>query len=104
VGTLAETRWYGSIFLSSLGPYCDAEVHRDAIEDLTIAAGQFAGIHKLMYDLWALTGGIGNPEGWRALAAPETRRKMSEVILSAREKDAQALSRLKSALPAMQDP
>jgi hypothetical protein len=104
VGTLAETRWYGSVFLSSLGPYCDAEVHRDAIEDLTIAAGHFAGIHKLMYDLWALTGGIGNPEGWRALAGQETRRKMSDVILSAREKDAQALARLKSALPAMQDP
>lgn len=96
-GTLAETRWYGSQFLSGLSVFGDVALHRNSIEDFLIASGLFAGIHKLMWDAWDLMGGIGNPEGWRKLTDKDTRRRLADVVMATREKDARALEHLKSA-------
>ena len=96
-GTLAETRWYGAQFLSGLSVFGDTALHRNSIEDFLMASGLFAGLHKLMWDAWDLMGGIGNPEGWRKLADKDTRRRLADVVMAARDKDARALEHLKSA-------
>lgn len=101
VGFLAEARWYGSQFLAGLGERADKEIHRDAIEDLLHAAALYAGEHQLMWNVWDLAGGIGNPEAWRRLADPAVRRRMAPVIQEAKRKEERALGHIEQALHAM---
>jgi hypothetical protein len=90
VGQVAEARWYGSQFLlQAANP--DYNPPLSLAEDLYHAAGYYAAEHDLMWKLWDLAGGNGNPDGWKYLGDPEIRRKMAEVILQAREKDALAI-------------
>jgi hypothetical protein len=98
VGILAEARWYGSQFLVGMTERGDVDVHRSTIEDLYHAAGYWAGIHDLMWEVWDLAGGNGNPEGWKKFADPAVRRQIAAIILQARDKDARAVEHLERAL------
>lgn len=98
VGTLAEARWYGSQFLIGMTAHTDTAVHRDAIEDILHAAALYAGEHELMWKLWDLAGGIGNPDGWKKLVNSGVRHQMAPIIIQAREKDVQAVEHLERAL------
>jgi hypothetical protein len=98
VGLVAEARWYGSQFLVEMTNHVDSHVHRDAIEDILHAAALYAGEHMLMWQLWDMAGGIGNPQAWRKIVDPVVRRQMVPVILAARQKDAQAAEHLERAL------
>lgn len=98
VGMVAEARWYGSQFLVGMTEHVDTHVHRDAVEDILHAAALYAGDHELMWQLWNLAGGIGNPEGWKRFADPAVRRQMVPIIHQARDKDARAAEHIERAL------
>jgi hypothetical protein len=98
VGGVAEARWYSSQFLIGMTTGGDDIIHRDAIEDLYRAAALYAGQHGLMWQLWNLTGGIGNPEAWKLFADPAVRRKMVPIIQEAGRKDAEAADHLERVL------
>jgi len=98
VGMVAEARWYGSQFLVGMTDHVDTHVHRDMIEDLLHAAALYAGEHELMWKVWDLAGGIGNPEAYRKMTDPAVRRQMAQVVLQARDKDAQAAEHIERAL------
>jgi hypothetical protein len=96
VGQVAEARWYGAQFLIQASdpdslPYSMAE-------DVLHAAACYAGEHGLMWKLWDLAGGNGNPEGYRHMADPALRRQMATIIRQARDKDAQAADYVEQAL------
>jgi len=94
IGRVAEARWYGSQFLIEAANF----VHYALAEDLFKAAGCYAAEHNLMWQVWDLEGGNGNPEAFRKVADPEVRRKMVPVILQARDKDAEAAQYIQQAL------
>jgi hypothetical protein len=97
VGTLAEARWYGAQFLiEAANP--DYHPPLSLAEDLYHAAAAYAAQHDLMWNLWGLAGGNGNPEGYRLFADPAVRRKMYAVIVAAREKEFEALAWLEKAV------
>ena len=98
VGTLAEARAYGSRFLVDMTYHIDTYIHRDMIEPLLYAAACYAGEHALMWKLWDLAGGIGNPDAYRYFADPAVRRQMALIIQQARDKDAQAADHIEQAL------
>jgi len=96
VGMVAERRWYGSQFLvQASNPDI---LHYKMAEDLLHAAACYAAEHDLMWKLWDLAGGNGNPEAYRKLADPAVRRQMVPVILQARDKDAEAVNHIERAL------
>ena len=95
-GMLAEARWYGSQFLIQASDP-DILPYRMA-EDLMHAAACYAAEHALMWNLWDLVGGNGNPEAFRRFADPAVRHQMIPVIEEAREKDAQAAEHIERAL------
>ena len=98
VGSVAEARWYGSQFLIGMTESGDELVHRDAIEDLYHAAALYAGEHGLMWQLWDLAGGNGNPDAWRRFADPAVRRQMVPIIRRARDNDARAAEHIERVL------
>ena len=96
VGTLAEARWYGSQFLLQAG---DPDVaHYRTIADLYHAAACYAAEHDLMWKLWDLAGGNGNPDAYRYFADPAVRRQMVPIIRQAQDQDAQAADHIARAL------
>ena len=62
------------------------------------AAACYAAEHDLMWEIWELAGGIGNREAYRAMADPDVRRAMVDVIRQARDQDAQAAEHIERAL------
>ena len=96
VGLIAEARWYGSQFLLQTGDP-DILPYRMA-EDLMHAAACYAAEHRLMWELWDLAGGNGNPDAFRRFSDPAVRRKMVPVIEQARQNDAQAAEHIERAL------
>ncbi len=54
--------------------------------------------HDLMWKLWDLAGGNGNPDAFRKFADPAVPRQMVPIIREAREKDAQAAAHIERAL------
>jgi hypothetical protein len=96
VGMVAEARWYGSLFLIQAS---DPDIlHYRMTEDLLHAAACYAAEHDLMWKLWDLAGGNGNPEGYRYFAQAAVRRQMVPIIQQAREQDAQAAEHMRRAL------
>jgi hypothetical protein len=96
VGMLAEARWYGSQFLIQAAspdilPYQMAE-------DLLHAAACYAAEHDLMWKVWDLAGGNGNPDAYRLFANPAVRRQMVPIIQQSRQKDTQAVEHIVRAL------
>lgn len=96
VGMLAEARWYGSQFLiQASNPDI---VHYKHAENLLCAAACYAAEHNLMWELWDLVGGNGNPEAFQLFADPAIRRKMIPIIAQGREKNAQAADYIQQVL------
>ncbi|MBE0698617.1 MAG: hypothetical protein IH586_16995 [Anaerolineaceae bacterium] len=94
VGQIAEYRWYGSVWL--VNTY--AKAHYNLAEDLLKAAGCFAAEHALMWQLWNLAGGNGNPDAWQKFTDPEVRRQMIPIILESRDKYAEGAAYIAQAL------
>jgi hypothetical protein len=96
VGMLAEARWYGALFLIQAG---NGEfLHYRCISDLLHAAACYAEIHNLMWKIWNLAGGNGNPEAYRYFADPNVRRKMVPIIEEAHRQDEEATRYIEQAL------
>ena len=99
VGSLAEARWYGSVFLAEIAEhFAAAPNYRGASGSVLHAAACYAAEHDLMWQLWELAGGIGNPDAFRAMADPAKRRAMAGIVRQARDTDAQAADHLEQAL------
>jgi len=96
VGVVAEARWYGSQFLIQASD--PDHLHYNMAEELLRAAACYAGEHELMWKVWDLAGGNGNPEAYRKLADPEVRRQMVPIILQSRDKCAEAAEHIERAL------
>ena len=96
VGLIAEARWYGSQFLIQAG--CHDILPFNTTENLLHAAACYAAEHELMWELWNLAGGNGNPDAYHHFADPAVRRRMVPIIQQAREKDAQAAEYIERAL------
>lgn len=96
VGQVAEARWYGSQFLLQASE--PDILHFRAAEDLMHAAACYAAEHSLMWELWDLAGGNGNPDAFRRFADPAVRRQMVPVIEQAREEDEKAAAHIERAL------
>ncbi len=96
VGMVAEARWYGSQFLiQASNPDI---LHYSMAEELLHAAACYAAEHDLMWKVWDLAGGNGNPDAYRHFADPVARRQMVPIIQQAREKDSQAAEHITRAL------
>jgi hypothetical protein len=99
VGTVAEARWYGSVFLAEIAEHFAAGPGKPGTtEHILHAAACYAAEHDLMWQLWELAGGIGNPDAFRTMADPAKRRMMAEIVRQARDKDTQAAERMEQAL------
>lgn len=98
VGLVAEARWYGSLFLIEAGTSDYEKQDFCRTEDLLRAAACYAAEHALMWRLWDLVGGNGNPDAYRRFADPAVRREMALVIRKAKEKSAQAAEHIEAAL------
>jgi len=96
VSMVAEARWYGSQFLIQAS---NPEILNSRVSsDLLHASACYAAEHQLMWDLWNLTGGNGNPDAFRYFADPAIRRRMVPIIHEALEKDARAVEHIERAL------
>ncbi len=94
VAQVVEARWYAARCLAETLehlPYA-------ASEDLLSAAALYTGEHHLMWEIWELTGGQGNPRAHLRLAEPGVRSKIALRIQDARQKDARALEHLQRAV------
>jgi hypothetical protein len=95
VGTIAEGRWYASVFLAQAAT---VGVRLPAAR-LYDAASCYAAEHDLMWEVWRLVGGIGrSDEKARRLADRDVRRRIVSVIREARAKDEEAAQHLEAAL------
>jgi hypothetical protein len=96
VGTVAEARWYGAQFLIQAS---DPDIlHYAMAADLLHAAACYAAEHDLMWKVWDLAGGNGNPQAYQRFADPGVRRQMVPVILEAQRQDAMAADHIERAL------
>ena len=96
VGTVAEGRWYASIFLAHAAMDGGLQAPR-----LYAAASCYAAEHDLMWQVWGQVGGIGHGDDKvRKLADPNVRRRIVPIINEARDKDAEAADHLERALKA----
>jgi len=99
VGTVAEARWYGSVFLAQVVEGFEAGPgRRGAQEEILHAAACYAAEHDLMWAIWERAGGIGHAEAYRAMADPGVRLDMADLVRQARAKDAQAAGHIERAL------
>jgi hypothetical protein len=96
VGTVAEARWYGSVYLSRLANMAPGNVIRP---EILKAAACFAKEHDLMWDAWGAVGGIGRePDRAWNFKKPDVRRKLAEIIRETRELDDEAAGYIEKAL------
>jgi hypothetical protein len=94
VGTVAEGRWYASLFLKQV---MDQELAM--AEELSAAAACYRAEHDLMWEIWNLVGGTGfSDEQVRKLAEPAVRRQIAQIIGQARDRDAEAAHQIERAL------
>lgn len=99
VSTVAEARFYGSVFLAQVVEGFEAGPGRPGRQaDILHAAACYAAEHDLMWEVWDLAGGIGNREAFKEMADPDVRRAMVDVIRQARDQDAQAAEHIERAL------
>lgn len=93
VGQLAECRAWAAEFLHD-----QAERYPALKPHLLEAAACYWGEHDLMWKVWDLAGGHGNPEGWRQLAEPPVRRAIAQVIREAHRLEEEAVGLLERAV------
>lgn len=82
---LAERRWYGTKFFEYIIKDFPA-----AKEDLMGASKCFQEEHDMMWSILELTGGFMHQDSYIKFADPNVRKKVSEIILGALEKDREA--------------
>ncbi len=90
---LAERRWYGAKFFEYI--IKDFPVMK---KDLMVAAKCFQEEHNMMWQILELTGGFMNQEAYIKFAEPNVRKRISEIILKALEKDMEAAKYILEAL------
>jgi hypothetical protein len=94
VGTVAEARWYASLFMHQA-----TQALPQAASKLNEAACNFAREHELMWQVWNEVGGIGRDDKRaRELAKPEVRRRIVSLIREARDHDIAAADAIEAAL------
>jgi hypothetical protein len=93
--TVAEGRWYASIFLAQAA--MDAGLNAP---ELYAAASCYAAEHDLMWDIWRIVGGGHDEAAVRKLAEPDARRQIVPIIREARDRDAEAAEHLERVLAA----
>jgi hypothetical protein len=99
VGTLAEARWYGSVFLAQIVEGFEAGPQTPGRQaDILHAAACYAAEHDLMWEVWELAGGIDNPDAHRAMADPNVRRAAADLIRQAHDQDERAAEHIERAL------
>ena len=92
-------RWYGSLFLAqAVEGYVAGPDKRGTQAEVLHAAACYAAEHDLMWEVWELAGGIGNPEAYRAMADPAVRRAMAGIVCQSRDQDARATDHIERAL------
>ena len=92
--TVAEGRWYASVYLSQM-----ARRAPFMAEHLLAAASCHAAEHRLMWEGWALVGGIGRGSAQAsALAAHDVRDGLARVVRAAQAKDREAADHVERAL------
>lgn len=93
VGTVAEGRWYGALFLMRIAEHVPAMA-----SELLAAASCYAAEHDLMWEIWNLAGFMRSDAVVAKFADPAVRRQIVAIILQAREKDAEAAEHIERAL------
>lgn len=94
VGTVAEARWYASLFMHQA-----TQALPHAASRLNEAASHFAREHELMWQMWDVVGGIGRDDNRaRSLAKPDVRRRLVSIIHEARDHDSAAAAAIEAAL------
>lgn len=94
VGTVAEARWYASLFMHQA-----TQALPNAASKLNEAACNFAREHELMWQAWDQVGGIGRDQRRaRELAKPAVRRRIASIIHEARDHDIAAGDAIEAAL------
>lgn len=97
VSTVAEGRWYASVFLADMVHAADR-----VASHLLAAASCYAKEHELMWQVWGCVGGIGRDRAKAAqFADPAVRRQIVPIIREARARDAEAADHLERALSAL---
>jgi hypothetical protein len=94
VGNVAELRWYASQWLVNTFE----KAHFRLAEPLLKAAGCWAAEHELMWKVWDLAGGLGNPEAWRKFALHEVRSQIAPVLRETRAKEEEAIRWIEEAV------
>ena len=77
-------------------------LHYRAIPDLLHAAACYAEIHNLMWQVWDLVGGNGNPDAWKLFARPDVRRQIVTVLEEVPRQDELAIPHIQQALEKQQ--
>jgi hypothetical protein len=96
VGTIAEGRWYGSVYLARMANMAPGNMVRS---EVLRAAACFAQEHDLMWAAWDAVGGIGRePDRPLNFQKPEVRRKLVEILRQTQALDEEAASHLERAL------
>jgi len=94
VGTVAEGRWYGSMFISLV-----ARQIPQMAEALYKAASCYVEEHDLMWKVWSIAGDFYCDEAkLKEFANPEVRREAAKVILQSRDRDIEATEHIERAL------
>lgn len=94
VGQIAEARWYTGVVLAYAGT-----LEEHMAEHLLKAAGCCAAIHRLMWDIWNVAGGIGEDDDKvRQGTTPGGRTRIADLIDRTRAVDAEAIEHLERAL------
>lgn len=89
---LAERRWYGTKFFEYITKDFPA-----VREDLMGAAKCFQAEHDMMWKILELTGGFMHQDAYIKFADPNVRKRISEIVLKALEKDREAAKYILSA-------
>ena len=92
VGHLAECRAWAHFFLPHI-----AGNEPEMSEHLTQAGELYMNIHNLMWDVWAVLGGLWNSD-WRLFRDGDARRKIAAIIGQAQALDKQAMEHLRQAV------
>ncbi len=95
VGIVAECRSWAHSFLLDM-----AGKEPGMAEHLTAAAACYQQEHDLMWKVWGLVGGNGQPEAFLKFADPQIRQQIIAVVAQARQLDEQAAGHLEKAIQA----
>jgi len=105
VGTLAEARCFTGGYLLRVAESLEQDPahNRQYVIGLKQAAALFRAEHDLMWDVWNVLGGNGNPDAWKEFKDPEKRARISAILADAQRLDRLALRYLDRAIAGKQN-